>query len=541
MVKQKSLQPVGSSKPAVETFGTPVLQDILTEKYPSNMEELIKKLLFKFPASFNLEYSYQKVGYVIKVAYDIFSKTQPLPKNYKFEDDFNSILNVNPNALPKDENALVQYLIKKFKIQDEKDFKNLWLILSTLTDLIYSDKIQVFGMAKLIMEGRVGHGSINLTNAIISMTELVQRNTILDYEKRIASLQADVGALEDKVTELGKQQAQLESITRALEQAKSAYEELRHAAAEVTWEKKALSPSYITSQQLVDEIRKMANVLMKEKSMSFEEALCEVEFHNRALFIEKANEYVPQAFRLSKEKFSAVNALVALKDQQVTKVFDIDGPISYLFPKVLYPQNHDDVVCALRDQAQQLRDRSKLESENRRLRAENGELADKQRELGAQLEPMQQTYNTFEKRFQEYLNAATTVEWVPPSKNHPIWSMTYNFQSHSREEMYDALVAEYSIRMKVDKKVAYKILELHCGLLLERYTLSEEDIERITFPFYHEPKFTIDDLKQGLVPANAQPPQELTQEATPQEMIAKAMELLAQAKEKINATEGKQM
>lgn len=534
MVKGKTLNPIGTGTSTVREATSQPLQDILTQDYPDDIKKLIDRLIFKFPVSIDLSESYQKVGYVVKVAYDILSKTQPLPEDYNFENNFNDLLIAK--TLPKDEEELEQYITRKFRVQSNKDFKNLWLLLSTLTDLIYGDAIQSFYTARNIIHARIGTGKINLTNAVGSLTELVQRSTISGYEEQKGVLQAEVAGLESKISELRQQEGNLRKITQLLENAKQEYEKLRQAAAEVTWENRTLSPNSITttSKQLVDEIRNMAGVLMNEKSLSFEEALREVEFHNRALFVQTANEYVPKAFGLAEEQYNAVNALIAMNDIPVTNIFDIRAPISFLFPKVVYPQSHDEIVHALREQAQLVKDQTRLENENNRLREETKELEKKQKALSDQLAPMQQTYAAIEERFQEYLGAATTVEWVEPNSSHPIWDCIYTFANFSGpQELKNALIQEYMFHMKVNKEIATTVIQQHCGVLFTTRKLDSDSIKTMTFPVYHFPKFTIDDLKQGLVPANTQPEQELDQESTPQEMLDQAMRLIAQARTKM--------
>lgn len=534
MVKGKTLNPIGTGTSTVREATSQPLQDILTQDYPDDIKKLIDRLIFKFPVSIDLSESYQKVGYVVKVAYDILSKTQPLPEDYNFENNFNDLLIAK--TLPKDEEELEQYITRKFIVQSSKDFKNLWLLLSTLTDLIYGDAILSFYTARNIIHARIGTGKINLTNAVDSLTELVQRSTISGYEEQKEKLQAEVAGLESEMSELRQQEKDLGKITQLLENTKREYEKLRQAAAEVTWEKKTLSPNSITttSKQLVGEIRNMAGVLMNEKSLSFEEALREVEFHNRALFVQTANEYVPKAFGLAEEQYNAVNALIAMNDIPVTNIFDIRAPISFLFPKVVYPQSHDEIVRALREQAQHLRDQSGLERVNQGLREENESLKQNIQNLSEELKPMQQTYAAIEERFQEYLRAATTVEWIAPDSSHSIWNYNkFPANSLSPQTLKDALIQEYMLYMKVDEKVATTVIQQHCGVLFTGMTLTDERIKTMTFPVYHFPKFTIDDLKQGLVPANTQPEQELDQESTPQEMLDQAMRLIAQARAKM--------
>ena len=534
MVKSKTLNPIGAGTSTVRGATSQPLQDILTQNYPDNIKKLIDRLIFKLSVSIDLSESYQKVGYVVKVAYDILSKTQPLPEDYNFKNNFNSLLIAN--TLPKDEEELEQYITRKFRVQSSEDFKNLWLLLSTLTDLIYGDAILSFYTARNIIQSRIGSGEINLPNAVGSLTELVQRSTISGYEEQKGVLQAEAAGLESKISELRQQEKNLGKITQLLENAKQEYEKLRQAAAEVTWEKKTLSPNSITttSKQLVGEIRNMANVLMNEKSLSFEEALREVEFHNRALFVQTANEYVPKAFGLAEDQYNAVNALIAMNDIPVTNIFDIRTPISFLFPKVVYPQSHDEIVRALREQTQQLRDQSGLERVNHGLREENEGLKQNIQKLREELNPMQQTYAAIEERFQEYLGAATTVEWVEPDSSHPIWGYNNTYANFSGpHDLKNALIQEYMFHMKVNKEIATTVIQQHCGVLFTGMKLNDERIKTMTFPVYHFPKFTIDDLKQGLVPANTQPEQELGQESTPQEMLDQAMRLIAQAQAKM--------
>lgn len=470
---------------------------------------------------------YSKIGYIIKVLYDILNRDKKDITDYDLKKEY-----INTQGLPKTEIEATAYLAKRFKLQSKEDYRNLWLLLKELNNLLNGDDIVRLFTARRIIEGKITYGDENLNSALSHMTEIVQDATLSSFDARRQALSTEIESL---VKKEAATRGQIATLTQEVERKKAEaaliephYKELQKAATTVSWEPKSytIDEDVISSSDIARIIRKQAEILVEYTGVSLEEAIVELGKHNTTLFelidrnlrdlprIGISNTYGSVAEFLLSDDYQIIQDykvgnggnLLHRKRNSRGEELEHGSVLPYIGLKLNVPENTEGIFRAIQKQKKQLEENVNIALQGEALKAKNqnlaGEVAAKERQLAELENKIAASRGIWQKLEAIYAKLQTRVVWNLGNDTHYLY---YNNDPKLIELYYNNLIKEYSYRMHVSEKEAKIIIDSNCPGLSSPRTWNRYDVFQSKFPEYYEPKLSLEELLEQIRRTSSQP------------------------------------
>ncbi len=523
---------------------------------PTTPSGVISNLYRMFPV--NTDNVYQKIGYLVKVLYDILNRDKKNITDYDLKKEY-----INTQGLPKTELDATAYLADRFKLQSKDDYRNLWFLLRELNNLLNGDDIVRLFTAREIIEGRITYGDMNLNSVLRYMTGVVQNATLSSFDNRKQTLSDEVDGLVNKEAET---RSQIASLTQEVERKKAEvaliephYKELQKAATTITWEaqKYIIDEDEISTSDIASIIRKQAEMLVEYTGLTLKEAIEEFGKHNTMLFelIDRDLHDLPR-IGIS-NTFGSVAEFVLSNDYQCLQGYKVGNGGNVLSKKynsrgeklehgsvLLYiglnlnvPENTDDILKAIQERKKELKSNVDNALQGEKLQSKNQELANeikaKEKLLADLKNNLVENQEIYQKIEAAYAKLQTRIVWTQGNLNHPLY--VYGDNQEFVENYYNSLIREYCYRMHVSQDVAKIAIDSYCPDLSDSASWSPKKVYWSKFPTYYDvPKFDLEEfsnqIKSSITSGN-------TSQLSCAEKIALIAELSSQVKHELGQQE----